>query len=410
MFEATALAAPFLARADVLTRMDAGWHVFEVKSSFSDTDRIDALIDDLAYTVMVFQRFGVMIARASLLLLSREYRHGDDASRLFHEVDVTAEALERAAVSQGSAGSIARALFQDVPPDPKLGPACRQCSEFGTECLGAALEHTVLEIPGLHYKKLQQLAAAGVVDIANLPADFKLNDSQRRAVRSARSGELCLEDGLEGALGAIAWPCYYLDFETVSTALPLYPGHGCHQQVLTQFSIHRRDRTGDQLQHEEFLADAARDCQRELAEALIRTLGQCGSILVYSGFEQTRIKSLQQLFPDLAAPLQAILDRLLDLLSIVKSHVYHPEFHGSFSIKKVLPALVAGFSYDDLDIRNGDAAIAQFARMARGETAGEAVHLTQRQLLAYCERDTLAMVRLHEVLIDLASGRIARGA
>jgi len=48
--------------------------------------------------------------------------------------------------------------------------------------------------------------------------------------------------------------------------------------------------------------------------------------------------------------------RLVDLLPIVRSHVYHPDFGGSFSLKAVAPALVPGFTYDDLDIGNGGAA------------------------------------------------------
>jgi predicted RecB family nuclease len=403
VFEATALAAPFVAKADILTRIDRGWHVLEVKSSFSGTKDIEKLIDDLAYTVMVFQRFGVPVARASLLLLSREYRYGNAANRLFDVVDKTAEIVKRSAEFNAAADSCARALFHHEPPDPYLGSVCRECAVFGNECLGTGLAHTVLEIPGLHYKKLQQLAAGGIVDLSCLPDDLKLNDRQQRAVKSSLSGQLCVEEGLGDALEGIAWPCYYLDFETVATALPLYEGHGCHQQVLTQFSIHQRDRIDSELRHSEYLADATKDCQRELAEHLIGALSQRGSVLVYSPFEKTRIKALQELFPDLIAPLQAIIDRLVDLHPIIADHVYHPDFHGSFSIKKVLPALVPDLSYDDLDIRNGEAAITRFARMARREIVGDDIETTRQQLLKYCELDTFAMVRLHDKLVALVS-------
>jgi hypothetical protein len=54
-FEATVLAPPFIAKADILRRMNRAWHVLEVKSRFSD-GKLDELVDDLAYTVMVFRR------------------------------------------------------------------------------------------------------------------------------------------------------------------------------------------------------------------------------------------------------------------------------------------------------------------------------------------------------------------
>jgi hypothetical protein len=276
---------------------------------------------------------------------------------------------------------------------------------FGDKCLYVTGAPTVLEIPGLHYKKLQQLSAAGIVDLSNLPDDLGLNPRQQRAVQSVQTGRLIVEDGLAAALDAMVWPCRYLDFETVMTALPMYEGHGCHEQVLTQFSIHERDSIAGELRHIEYLADATRDCQRDLANALCDALGRDGSILVYSAFEKSRIKQLAQLFPDLAEPLEAILDRLVDLLAIITNHVYHPEFHGSFSIKKVLPALVPDLSYDHLEIRNGKVAVERFARMARGQITGNEVETTRSQLLKYCELDTLAMVRLHDKLAEVAAGR-----
>jgi predicted RecB family nuclease len=403
IFEAAFDTAPFVTRADILKRSSGGWHVMEVKSSFSDTSSMADLVDDLAYTVMVLRRSGLRIVQASLLLLSREYRFGGGPERLFEVVDKTREVLKLAAEFDAVAVSHATALFDQAPPSPKLASVCRECAVFGDQCLGAGLAHTVLEIPGLHYKKLQQLSADGVVDMLQVPDDLKLNGRQQRAVKSSTSGQVVVETALGKALEVINWPYYYLDFETVATVLPLYADQGCHQQVLTQFSIHHRNRIDGELRQGEYLADAMKDCQRELAGRLIDDLGQHGSIMVYTGFEKTRIKGLQDLFPDLAQPLQAILDRLVDLHPIIADHVYHPEFRGSFSIKKVLPALVSDLSYEGLPIRDGEMAVTQFARMARGEIVGDEIETTRRQLLEYCKVDTLAMVRLHEKLHEMAS-------
>jgi len=403
IFEASVAAGPLAARADILTRVSDGWHVLEVKSNFSDKPGISSLVDDLAYTVMVFRRSGLRVSQASLVLLSRQYRFGDSPERLFDVVDKTADAMTRADEFAAEADSTARVIFHDEPPAPQLSCACRVCSTFVDARRGAKGVPTVLEIPSLHFKKLQRLSAEGIVAISEIPDDLELNDRQSRAVRSAVSGQMIVEEGLEGALTEFIWPCHYLDFETVATVLPLYQGHGCHEQVLTQFSIHHRDRIDSEVRHSEYLADAGRECQRELAEALIRALGQNGSVVVYSSFERTRIKGLRKLFPDLSEQLQAILDRFVDLFTILADHAYHPDFRGRFSIKKVLPALLPDLSYAGLAIRDGDMAITRFARMARGEVGGDEAEATRRQLLDYCEMDTLAMVRLHEKLVELAS-------
>ena len=402
-FEATVLDAPFVAKADILHRQNGVWHLLEVKSSFSDTGKIQELIDDLAYTVMVFRRSGLPVAKASLILLSRAYRFGGGPDRLFEVVDKTVDVATRVGEFEGAADSHAKALFQDTPPTPALVSACRDCSFFASQCLGAGVAHTVLELPNLHHTKLKRLSAEGIVDMSRLPDDLHLNERQESAMRAALSGQTFVAAGLGVALAAITWPCHYLDFETVATVLPLYPGHGCHQQVLTQFSIHHREGIDGEPFHSEYLADPAKDCERELAEALIIALGQHGSIIVYSSFERTRITALLAAFPDLAMPLEAILSRLVDLHSLIANHIYHPDFKGSFSIKKVLPALVPDLSYEDLAIRDGEGAITQFARMARGEIAENDIEATRRQLMDYCERDTLAMVRVHEALARMAS-------
>lgn len=188
LFEAEFTHTPFVARADILDRYKGGWHVLEVKSSFADTKSIDTLIDDLAYTVRVMRRTGLEVTRASLVLLSRDYRHGDTPDRLFEIVDQTAEVNDRVAEFDASADLRAAVLLGDIRPRAALSSECRDCNYFENHCLGKGLKQTVLEIPGLHYKKLQTLSSKGIVDLAHIPEDLDLNDRRKRA-REALAGQ-----------------------------------------------------------------------------------------------------------------------------------------------------------------------------------------------------------------------------
>jgi hypothetical protein len=190
----------------------------------------------------------------------------------------------------------------------------------------------------------------------------------------------------------------------------LYPGHGCHEPVLTQFSVHRREDLESGETHVDYLSDASRDCERELALELIGALGHAGSILVYSGFERVRIKALMERFPEHADRLGSIQKRIVDLLPIVRDNIYHPDFKGSFSIKDVLPALVADLSYGSLSIQDGETAVVRFARMAKGAMDADEVETIRADLLEYCKVDTLAMVRLHETLSRLAVPTLPAGS
>ncbi len=220
-FEATILGPPFVAKADILRREIGGWHVLEVKSSFSDTSSIDELVDDLAYTVMVLKRAGLPVVRASLVLLSRAFRFGNGPERLFEIVDETADCFERAAEFAGVADTVANDLFHEATPTPVLVSACRECAYFDAHCLGSGVAHTVLEIPNLNQKKLKRLSSESIIDLSRIPEDLELNDRQRRAIDATLSGRPIVDPGLGPALAAIEWPCHYLDFETVASVMLL---------------------------------------------------------------------------------------------------------------------------------------------------------------------------------------------
>lgn len=402
IFEATFRSGAFTAKADLLIRNDDGWDVLEVKSSFSNSAKAGKeYVDDLAYTVMVLRRAGIMVKRSVLVLLSREYRYDNPVDRLFAFVDKTDDVDVRARTFEDGADAICAAVLAERTPQPELKRACRSCYFFKTACLGSMHEHTVLELPKLHHATFKKLCAAGIVDITDVPTDFKLNGLQQRAKAVAESGETFVAPELGNELAAIEWPCHYLDFETVASIMPLYDGHGCHHQVLTQFSVHHRESLDAAPSHSEFLADAEESQERLLAECLIKVLGAQGAIVVYSNFENVRVKALVEEFPDLADPLNAIRARFVDFERIIRKHVYHPAFAGSFSLKKVVPALVTDVSYDGLAIADGDNAIATFARMARGEI--ENVAEARKNLLAYCETDTFVMVKLHEILAGMVA-------
>ena len=105
--------------------------------------------------------------------------------------------------------------------------------------------------------------------------------------------------------------------------------------------------------------------------------------------------------PALSADLRALSAKLVDLLPIVRNHVYHPEFNGSFSLKYILTPLVPDLTYSDLAIVDGQVASVEIARLLFVAQLVEERDQLRRDLLAYCERDTWAMVRLVERLREL---------
>ncbi|MDA1305294.1 MAG: DUF2779 domain-containing protein, partial [Nitrospirae bacterium] len=203
--------------------------------------------------------------------------------------------------------------------------------------------------------------------------------------------------GLMPALGTIQYPVHHLDFETVQLAIPQYPSTRPYQTLPTQWSNHIEAKNG-QVQHEEFLCEARQDPREEFLHTLLASLEGNGSICVYSAYEGRILRALRQAFPMYAPQLDQVIERLWDLLPILRQQYYHPDFGGSYSLKSVLPALVPSLDYSDLAIHDGGMASDGYVRLIFGGLDFDEQTRLKADLLAYCKRDTLALLELRRVL------------
>lgn len=400
LFEASFRWGSFVARADAIRRAGEGWDVIEVKSGKEPKPGkpVDAeYIDDLAYTVMVARGAGLDVARSVLLLLSREYRLGGPG-QLLAELDVTDAVSSRAAEFADMAPQIEAAVRAAMRPDPALQLGCRSCDFFASTCLGAGIEETIFMLPALSQKRLDQIKP--IIDLRQVPDSVDLTDNQRRVFDVMRSGKPQLLDGLDD-LDRVTWPAYYLDFETVSPVLPWFAGDAPGEQHTFQYSIHVCEAVGEVSSHHEYLAGSTGDWRRALVEQMLADLGERGSVIVFTNFEEKRLEEMAALFPDLALRLAAVIARLFDLNDVIKRGYCHPQFKGSTSIKKVLPVMVPELAYAGMAIAEGQSASGVFGLMRVGEYAPDTFDDRRRDLLAYCKLDTLAMVRVHAALCQL---------
>lgn len=401
IFEATFMIYEGIAKADIIKREGEGWKLYEIKSGKNEKDDY---IDDIAYTTMIASQAGLNITNCILLLLSPDYRIGMPVRDLFVEYDRTEEVLQRAKEFWTEYDNVLHTLQHRNKPHGQLKMQCRKCDYFD-QCAGKGIDNHILTLPRLHHTKLCQLVDEGVLTINDIPDDFSLTHNQERVRQAIVSNEPYLDkERLAGALDSVKYPLYHLDFETVTTALPLYSEIGPYTQIPTQYSIHVVGGEGEILAHHEYLADPHRDCRRELAEHLIRHCDTQGSIIHYAPFEKTVIRRLKEWFPDLKEPLEALLGRLVDLCDIIINCYYHEDFRGKYSMKSVLPAMIPQLSYKDLEVGNGSDAIAVFANMANGKCDRREEKEWRQHLLDYCRLDTLAMVKVWEKLAGMARG------
>jgi hypothetical protein len=263
--------------------------------------------------------------------------------------------------------------------------------------------HPIELLPGIAGKNLARRLreTKGYVSLLEPePAELTGNDATlyRRMQRAHRSGEPALEAHSGDALAVLPWPRYYLDFEGIDLPVPHWVGVRPYEQVPFQWSLHIEHETGE-FEHREFLDLSGDDPSLPCIAALLHAIPPDGTgpIFVYfKTYEEYRLRELGERHPKYAANLARLIDRLVDLLPLVRDSYYHPAMRGSFSIKKVLPTIAPELDYAELgDVTDGTAAQVAYlyAVFEPGMTA-ERKELYRRDLLRYCARDTWAMVEV----------------
>jgi hypothetical protein len=198
-------------------------------------------------------------------------------------------------------------------------------------------------------------------------------------------------------------PVAHIDFETVMFAIPRWDGCRPYDTIPVQMSAHFVDAAGD-ARHHSWIAKDSSDPRIKIGPAIVAACEGAKTITAYnSSFEKRCIEFVADACPDIAPRLREIAESIVDLLPIVRDNIYHRDFRGSFSLKKVIPALT-NVKYDDLEIAEGDRASAHLMLMLYQENAlsVEDRAKLEAELLAYCQRDTVAMIGLTRRLFELA--------
>ena len=402
IFEAVFEHQNVLVKVDILHRLrDGRWRLIEVKST---SELKNHHVEDVGIQYRVVTRSGLDVASACLAHINRQYIYsgGEIDPRRFFRIRNLARRVRRLQPKLTfQLRSEFRVLEMSTAPQVKAGPNCTDpvTCEFFDQCNPPRPHNHIGFLPRIHASVMKELEDLGIESIPDIPDDFELSDIQRRAAACVKSGEPWFDrDGLAAKLTTLCYPIAYLDFETICRAIPRFSGMRPFDHICFQFSLHSQSEPGAPLEHHEFLATNASDPRRDFLTSLCAALGESGSIVVYSSFESQRLSELASWFPEFADWINAIQARLFDLLPVVREHVYHPAFAGSYSIKSVLPALVPEMTYEGMEVANGQNAGLAWESLVRGGLDECDRDRIKKALLDYCGQDTLAMVRLLEVL------------
>ena len=401
IYEASFVYDDVRVRVDILARIGGSkWNLIEVKSS---TRVKNEYLPDVEVQYHVLKGVGLDIDRVILLHLNNQYVYDGgklDLEHFFIPSDLTQETLLSQEEISGKLQEFRDMLQNPHPPGAIPSRSCfnpHPC-EFWEHCRQDMPEHWIIELGGIGQNKLNELTSMGIEDIRSVPDSFPLSDIQNRIRNCVKNNEEYLSRELRSELEEVEYPVHFLDFETLGLAVPRYAGTRPYQTVPFQWSDHILYGDG-KIEHREYLCDDDKDPREEFAVTLLEALEGRGSVITYTSYEEGVIRGLAEDLPRYRDQLLAILGRIIDLYVIIKKHYYHPEFHGSFSLKSVLPALLPEMDYRNLDVQEGQQAGLEYLRMINNYTSSDEKEKIRKALLNYCERDTLAMLKIREDLL-----------
>lgn len=402
IFEGTFEHQGVIVKTDILQRRkETHWRLVEVKST---ADLRDHHLEDVAIQHFVVAGSGVSLASVWLAHINRKYVLAGETVEprqffLFRNLTQRAKNLQPELVLR--LRSQFRILALPNPPDVPPGPHCINpvVCEFFYRCNQPKPDDYIGYLPRLHASAIEQLEEIGIESIHDIPEDFELSEIQRRACTAVQTGQPWFSPELKVEFASLKYPLYYMDFETVNPAIPRFVGMRPYDHLPFQWSVHMQRESGAVPEHFEFLATDASDPRTAFISSLCEALGDSGSIVVYNEqFESQRLWELAGWLPEYTERIKGIQRRLWDLLPVVRNHLYHPAFGGSFSLKAVLPALVPAMTYEGMEVPNGQAAGLAWEVIIRGDCMEAEGQAKRKALLDYCGQDTLALVTLLETL------------
>jgi hypothetical protein len=398
LFEATFQNDGVLIRADVLTPSQRRHVLTEVKAS---SELKPHYLHDCAIQAWVIEGAGVPLDQIELAHVDTSFVYpgnGEYQGLLVHE-EITDQV---------------RPLIDEVPewiegarrvlggPEPAITPG-EQCEKpypcpFMEHCWPAESGYPVTLLPRDRKKQIAtELRSQGIYDIRDIPEGRLANPRHEWIRRVTVEGGPDLNPAVAEVMRQYGYPRYYIDFETIQFAVPIWPGTRPYQLLPFQWSCHT-ELTNGELQHDEFLGLGPEAPMRTFAEALIQALSihDNGPVFVYNAaFERTRTKELATMFPKLSEQLEHVIERMVDLRPIAETHYYHPDMHGSWSIKAILPTIAPELSYSGLgEVQDGGSAGAAYLELLDPATDNNRRTALIHDLREYCKRDTLAMVAL----------------
>ena len=282
------------------------------------------------------------------------------------------------------------------------------------------------------------------------------NERQIIQYENTREKTEYFSEDLKDELAGWKYPLHFIDFETLTCAIPHHKGMRPYETIAFQWSCHAIEKPGDAPIHSEWINTEMTFPNFRFAESLMKQIGESGTPLMWATHENTVLRTILEQLENAdnyvggykneqlktwlfnitkesekkAHPRPG---RLIDMNALTLKHYFHPYMKGRTSIKKTLPAtwnfnkylhevpyfkqyfkqdengnILSPYEtlknrWDELEfetaenyetVKEGSGAMRAYQEMlfGKGKTDVDKKERLKQELLNYCELDTMAMV------------------
>ena len=287
IFEAAFQYEGILCAVDILIKHKGKWYAYEVKSS---TGVKSAFIQDASLQHYVITQSGLALEDFFIVHINANYvRQGDLQLReLFAKQSVKQQAEGFQEFVAGKVNELKSIVSQQFMPSINTGNHCTNpyLCDFYSFCWKEKLKENVVET----VKKVVHF------------------DTENNWLQNC------------------ATPLYFLDINTYRVAVPGYDGHWPYRHVPFLFSLLKTETIDAAPSQQYFVAEMNTNPCLEFAENLINAIGNEGAIIVVERkFVVERLKDLQKEYLHLAAALEKIISRIVELDNSQKEHYIKTE-------------------------------------------------------------------------------------
>jgi hypothetical protein len=413
IYQPTFVADGFIVRCDFIVWDVRGesWDLFEIKgtSSKKDTDSPRDHISDIACQTIVLERAGIKVGKKFLVYLNKDYIRGAeiDVEQLFI-VDDCSEQIEEK--KQLTAQQMADAkAFLNQEQEPIDGCSCHLKGR-GAHCETFKRSHpdvpdySIHDLSRITPKKLAKLLVGGIMHIHEIEDVSDFTKTQQNQIHTHKTGEEIIDLAeIANILDVYSYPLYFFDYETYSTAVPIFPGYKPWQRIPIQFSLHYFESEGDPLRHIEYVHEEKSDPTDAIAKKLEQYIDPKGTVLAWNvGFERGVTEEIAERMPRYEMAVGRVCSQMKDLMDIFsKQHFVHKDFHGSASIEAIMQVLLPEMTYDHLPYTGSDVGIVWWKTIVNREANPKDRVKKLHLILEYCKQDTMVMVEIYKILQNM---------